>query len=859
MAGPSEAHRTKVYKSMQSGELARVALQSFQAQDYAHVKFLDWNGGGIMEFLVSVFTQLGGCIPTSSQAYNTYVSIDVDRSGSLDKGGCLCLVEALCRSTFRIEAPFSTGGAVGNGCPTANATTPPAGLLRCFSSSNHLSKCCDQTSAPVHKHSEKAGSGMVELVHSRPFTAKIDALEGSFEEAAAFLRSEIVGRNLILQGPFGPRLKVYLDYTASGQSLGFVNEYLTWLREMFANTHTEDSATGDFMTSAMHDALKVIERCVGATGDWVVMCVGTGSTGAMQRLQQIVGVYVPPAAWEMIAFGLSLQSNCHRHAVQVRMTPTTAPDRERASWLQAREHMKAAIRARQELPLVIVSGYEHHSNELSWREGLCDVIRIENTKDFEVNFEALERDLLKHRREQPKRRIIGSFSDCSNVTGMRTDLPRLSSLLRKYNAVLFVDFAASGPYTRIDCAQDLFDGFFMSPHKCLGGDGSAGLLVFRTSIYDTSLPPTFGGGGTVDFVGQLLTKYTPDIRERENAGTPGALQIFQCAVALELKDMMGPERIEKREHDLLKDFFGWIESEHKGCIHIMGNPDANKRHPIVSFNIVGPTPLHPRFVTVLLSELFGIQTRAGCSCAGPLGLDLLGMDWNEELRLMALVAGDPFEEEQGPSLVSLKPGWCRLNLHYSMDDFEMWYLKDALSFVVHHGARFLSIYSFDCISGAWRHNPPKPLADALHKEQQMPEQHEFGIIAGVGAGEQTSHLKSEEAREPVLRRQIEKAQELLSALPGAGKITIPPGPLGSFRFPALGPQPFFMVEESQILSLREYKEILFTRNMPSAVAHFKCLLAEVDDGSRHDVFSRVKQKCKRTVRRARGEIFRAMH
>lgn len=241
------------------------------------------------------------------------------------------------------------------------------------------------------------------------------------------------------------------------------------------------------------------------------------------------------------------------------------------------------------LPLVFVGAYEHHSNELSWRDGLCDCLRIPSTKDHELDMKEFEKLLKEHRAASKNRLFIGSFSDCSNVTGMRSDIKAISKLLRAYGALFFIDHAASDPCTRIDCNpkgnEDCFDGCYVSPHKFLGGEGSSGSLMLRKR-----LPPTFGGGGTVKFATQDFHAYADNLYERETAGTPGVLQIMQTAMAFEVKDALGPERIEKKEHELREDLFDWLKKTHPKEVFILGNKTAAKRHPIVSFNVIAPIP-----------------------------------------------------------------------------------------------------------------------------------------------------------------------------------------------------------------------------------------------------------------------------
>ncbi|MEO1631236.1 MAG: hypothetical protein AAFU38_10700, partial [Bacteroidota bacterium] len=104
--------------------------------------------------------------------------------------------------------------------------------------------------------------------------------------------------------------------------------------------------------------------------------------------------------------------------------------------------------------------------------------------------------------------------------------------------------------------------------------------------------------------------------------------------------------------------------------------------------------LHPKFVTVLLNDLFGIQSRAGCSCAGPYGHRLLGIDADESERYRGVI-------RQG--LHGVKPGWCRVGFHYTMDDAEADFVIEAIAFLAERGACFLPRYAFDVNTGAWTH------------------------------------------------------------------------------------------------------------------------------------------------------------
>lgn len=91
---------------------------------------------------------------------------------------------------------------------------------------------------------------------------------------------------------------------------------------MYANTHTEASATGRLTTALREEARRVIHEAVNGRQDDVVIFCGTGATGAIDKLIRLL-------AWD---------------------------PRER--------------------PVVLIGPYEHHSNELPWRESTAELVTI---------------------------------------------------------------------------------------------------------------------------------------------------------------------------------------------------------------------------------------------------------------------------------------------------------------------------------------------------------------------------------------------------------------------------------------------------------------------------------------------------
>jgi len=535
----------------------------------------------------------------------------------------------------------------------------------------------------------------------------------------AGLREQIIGVDAPIDTVFGRRLMVYCDYTASGRSLLFVERYLQDLLRTYANTHTEDDVTGRSMSRLLHEAEHAIKSAVNAGPAGRIVACGTGATGAIDKLQQILGIALPPAT-------------------------RTRLDEQLDEFLG--EEQAAAFRehCRSRQPVVFVGPYEHHSNEVSWRQGLATVVTVDLAPDGGVDLGHLERLL-----EEPAylgRPRSGSFSAASNVTGMRTPVHQIASLLHRHDAVACFDYAASGPYVGIDMnpgGDGWLDAVFLSPHKFLGGPGSSGILVFNERLYRRDLPPSVAGGGTVDYVSPDDQDFIGDVEEREKAGTPGILQTLRAALAFEIKRAISVPAIESRESELLaRAFEAWTGTP---GIEILGNPDPARRIGIVSFNLLDPRGgyLHPKFVTAVLNDLFGIQSRAGCSCAGPYGHRLLGIDacTSEEYRAWVR------KGYQG-----IKPGWCRIGFHYTMDDVEADYVIAAVRLLATDGHRLLPLYCFDPVSGAWRHRD-----DTEHSAP-------FSLQAAVQSGPLSSTALPATERMQRFSEYLEEARRLVEGL-----------------------------------------------------------------------------------------------
>lgn len=462
-------------------------------------------------------------------------------------------------------------------------------------------------------------------------------------------RKNIIGIDQRFNSPYGEQQIIYGDWIASGRLYRPIEDIIANRFGPFVgNTHTETSETGTLMTKAYHLAHKKIKEHVNAGPDDVIITAGSGMTTVVNKFQRILGF-------------------------------RTLQKMEAADCLKEEER-----------PVVFITHMEHHSNHTSWLETTADVVQLKPNNELLVDPEALQQALDKYKNRKMK---IGSFTACSNVTGVSTPYHLLAKIMHENGGLCFVDFAASAPYVDMNMHPDdplmALDAIMFSPHKFLGGPGTSGVLIFNSNIYRRDQTPDNPGGGTVDWTnpwGEF--KYIDDIEAREDGGTPGFIQAIKAALCIELKNQMGVPNIEKREKKLVEIAFG--EMLKIPAMHILAD-NVRERLGVISFYL---DDIHFNMVVKLLNDKFGIQVRGGCACAGTYGHFLLDVSYDKSKEITELINhGD----------LSKKPGWIRLSLHPTMTNKELYLTIDAIRLVQKNHKQWSKDYIYNNKTNEFRH------------------------------------------------------------------------------------------------------------------------------------------------------------
>lgn len=464
----------------------------------------------------------------------------------------------------------------------------------------------------------------------------LNALEQHFSK----FRKNIIGVGHEFLSAYGKQNLLYADWIASGRLYGPIEDIMrNEVGPMIANTHSFSSHTGKASTYAYQYARNLIKKHVNADDNDILITTGTGMTAALAKLQRIMG--------------LRSMDNI----------------------------LNVKLYYENERPVVFITHMEHHSNQVPWYETIADVVVLAAGQNGLVDANELSKALEKYAHRELK---IGSFTACSNVTGIITPYHKLAKIMHQYGGYCFVDFAASAPYVKIDMhpenPDEQLDAIFFSPHKFLGGPGTCGVLVFNEKLYQANYPDNPGGGNvkwTNPWGGYA---YNDSVEVKEDGGTPGFLQVIRTALCFELKTQMGIENIKNREIQLVHLCFNELQKIEG--LKILGD-NAVERIGCVSFTIEN---IHYNLIIRILNDRFGIQARGGWSCASTYAHSLFNID-DEKSAVIAKGIAD--------KNLTNKPGWVRLSLHPTMTNEELLFICNAIKEVANNYLDWQKPYKYN--------------------------------------------------------------------------------------------------------------------------------------------------------------------
>jgi len=515
-----------------------------------------------------------------------------------------------------------------------------------------------KTSTHAGGHASGSGSPPQARPHVGPSSLRQDGV-------LAWVRDNVYGADLVIPCPSGPHPRRYFDYAASGLPFRPIEELLQkQVLPYVSNTHSMSSYASEIINTLVEAAHHKVRRAVRGTDDDIIVFTGAGATGAINKLIGCLGIRIP----EQLA--------------------------ERYLW--------AAQIPSEERPLVILSRMEHHSNDLPWRESIADIEYIGYDEHGRANWRDIDR-LLSSRELRDRPLKIGTFTAASNVTGVLNDTKELAAAMHDHGGLAFFDFAAAGPYIPIDLHPDddpryQKDAIFLSVHKFTGGPQSPGLLVANKRVF-ASRAPSEPGGGTVLYTSPWDYRYVDDLQAREESGTPAIVSVIRAGLAFDLKSAIGEHRLQHLEqHCLSAVVAAW---RHHRKIRILGpDPSTVPRLGILSL-IIDDGHLHHNLAVRLLNDLYGIQLRGGCMCAGTYGHDLLEIDKPQSRSIRdALDDGN----------LAAKPGWVRVSFGPGVKPDDLAVLIEAVPHIAEHWRDYATDYVFDESTAEWRHKNDVPPA-----------------------------------------------------------------------------------------------------------------------------------------------------
>ncbi|XP_035737279.1 uncharacterized protein LOC118448306 isoform X3 [Vespa mandarinia] len=476
-----------------------------------------------------------------------------------------------------------------------------------------------------------------------------------------YIDDNVIGKNGTFFGPFGRRKVVFCDYTATGRSLQFLEEYIAKeVLPYLGDTRASTSICSLQSSLFRHETRDIVRHAVGADDQDAVLFTGQGSAGALRTLL--------------------------RHLDLSKST------------------------------VVFVGPFEYHDNLQPWREYGVKIVRVSETREGFLDLNELERGLAKMRAEGIAQ-MIGCFSAASCITGVLADDVATTLLLHQYGALSIWDYTTAAPYTQIDMNPHLpgmsestahKDAIFFAGHKFVGGVQSPGVLVSKKFLLMVEIRAE-------DMRDSHRYLTNPELRDE--SGTAGVVESIRCGLAIQLKENVTPRAIVNRQDKISRQVLAHVRTIPE--LILLGSASQNvKRLPIFSFMVRHPrgTFLHHNFVCAVLNDVFGIQARSGCACVGRYAHNLMGIDAELAKEYEDLLTQSRRNEVASEEVNSeaMRPGFAKLSFPYFMSEAEVAFILEALKMVATEGWKLLPQYVLNPQTGEWRHH-----TNSILKERKL--------------------------------------------------------------------------------------------------------------------------------------------